>query len=537
MKTRADSLKQLPGGFPQMVAAAVERTASERHDERLEAEKCQKDLIFWLENFVHIENPKAPPGVDKDLPFKLWPKQKRIARFLLSGYVKADKRLLNKAREIGATWLASAILYWLWWKDPGFSALCLSAVERKVDDKTSKSIFGKLQYIHDHLPKHLQGKLRYRYLYFENMANKAVIVGAATSKTVGRSERYAIVLSDEWAHVERRFQQPIRVALETVARSWWKITTPNGRGEEFHTDWLRSSKEQKLQLDWRTNPERTQGWFDGTLDTNGGDLTYDQREQEHACSFRGISGERILQVSGDKPIEYDDNDLPIHARQNWFYIASMDFGSGPSWTVCYWLLVTWEMDDSPLPHIFVDRELIAQRQSAFDIGPRIVEVSNKYYSNNYMFVGDPAGRAKESDQESWESRLRQTGVPITCLPGEANSPQRLDENIRESQMLIDAGRLHIHRENCPIALECVDGWKWALPENVPLELVSRETISPMKDKYSHPGDAIFRYGVGTAMRVDTQGFNRMAKALEKIPPQEAKQIDDVLARLDYPVPW
>jgi hypothetical protein len=98
----------------------------------------------------------------------------------------------------------------------------------------------------------------------------------------------------------------------------------------------------------------------------------------------------------------------------------MDFGSGPSWTVCLFALVTWGKNREPT--LWYDRELVCQRLAAHEIAVEIITAVRSEYGHNHCFVGDPSGRNKESDQESWESNLRRAGVPIDCLPADYNTP-------------------------------------------------------------------------------------------------------------------
>jgi len=75
----------------------------------------------------------------------------------------------------------------------------------------------------------------------------------------------------------------------------------------------------------------------------------------------------------------------------------------------------------------------------------------------------------------------------------------IDATIREVQILLDSRRIRVHSKRCPVLLSAIESWEYDLPRGVPLELVSRETLRPKKNIWSHPGDAL-RYGVGAILR-------------------------------------
>jgi len=488
-------------------------------------------LFYWLDNYAYVDNPKDPDPSRRRLPLKLWPRQLQLAEFLHEGFRSGRKRLVNKSREVGATWLAAHIIYWLWWTEPDFSALILSAKEKLVDDRTPKSVFGKLRFILDCQPAFLRPRVGDFHMRLQNLDNSSVVLGDSTSSNVGRSTRHSIVLADEWAHVPRANQQPIKIALESVARSWWKISTPSGRGDEFHTDWLLSRAEDKLELGWRTDPRRNEEWFDGLLRENGGHLTWDERAQEYDCSFAGVSGHRILRVD-PKRLIYAEGDLPSDARNKWPVVGGMDFGSGPSLTVCAFAVIEWSDDGKEAPTVWVDSELYWQRRPASEIGREIL-AHLRLYAGSTWIVGDPAGRQKESDQESWESNLRAAGAPVHCLEPWFNQADAISETLTNLEQLASRGKLRIH-ERCQYLLECLESWTWDLPPGLPLELANKETIRPRKDTWSHGGDAL-RYLVGAVLRSPRPGQRLQSidleALLESLPQTPSRRISDMHRRV------
>jgi hypothetical protein len=108
---------------------------------------------------------------------------------------------------------------------------------------------------------------------------------------------------------------------------------------------------------------------------NGGQLTWDEREQEHACSFGGVSGLRVLRADAER-ILCDEGtpewaEVAAHARSSWPQLGVMDFGSGPSWTVFTQFLLNWQGED-PLPTAWVDLCLAWQGEAVDVIAAEIL---------------------------------------------------------------------------------------------------------------------------------------------------------------------
>ena len=83
-------------------------------------------------------------------------------------------------------------------------------------------------------------------------------------------------------------------------------------------------------------------------------------------------------------------------------------------------------------------------------------------------------------------------------------------------------------------LTTLESWEYDLPRGMPLELVSRETLKPKKDLWSHPGDAL-RYGVGAGLRSCHQ-IRIEDLDLSKLPRSPVTAVQEMYARLVGPGP-
>lgn len=466
--------------------------------------KCRLDPLHWIKWYGWVVNPKDPDPEARKLPLILWPKQVELVERALRSRANQAPLLVNKAREIGASWLMLHLVAHGWMFEPGFSAHLGSRKEDLVDNRTIDSLFGKLRWIIKHQPAHLVEADDYddSTARLIHKRNGSEITGESTNAGWGRQGRKSVLFLDEFAHVEPALQELIWIGIESVASSRWVVSTPNGKGNKFHLlRTLYRNTDKLIELDWTTNPARTPEWFEGRLFENGGDLTWDERAQEHACDFSGVTGERIWKFSAEK-VAYTDTDLSKagndRARSTWMLACAMDFGSGPSLTVFGGGLVDW--GDPPVgpPHIWVDVLRFWQRRPAYEVA-QDARAALEEYNGPRVITGDPAGRNKESDQESWESNLRGSGLGVTCLDSSYNEPFKIQKTIEEVQQLFDRGCLHIHGERCKALLEACEQWGWDLPRSIPLTLLNKAEIKPKKDQWSHFGDML-RYLVGAVLR-------------------------------------
>lgn len=490
----------------------MERDPDERAKlQAAERDLCAKDPIYWISNWGWLSDPHSSDDSLRVIPFLLWPRQREMLEWLEEGFRDGRDRHLNKARSIGASWGALHLILHHWLFDSGFLAKLGSRKEDFVDDQSLDSLFGKLRYIKSRQPPFLrppeESVVDKSMMLVNNLASNEIL-GEATNKNFGRGGRRGVVLFDEFAHVDPDIQSLSWLSLETVARSRWDLSTPNGKGNRFHRNFITSDERDRFEIDWKANPARTQEWFDGLLIENGGSLTWDEREQEHACSFAGVSGYRIWKADMEKVV-YDQHLLrERHPEllQTQPVVVGMDFGSGPSATVAVVLLIDrTTIREIPLkdggrrvlPRIFLDAEIVRERTRAADIAREVLSAL-KPYGGRAAVVGDPAGIAADSDQESWEENLRSGGLPINCLPPFYNQDHAILETIADVQTLLDLGLLFIN-ETCYEAVNALESWAWAVPRGMNLEMLSKDSIKPRKDHFSHTGDAI-RYGVGFALR-------------------------------------
>ena len=485
-------------GTPRKPDDAARRIAEERR-------RCRQDILHWIGHYAWVPLQKAAPGEHRRAPLMLWPRQKQLVLWIVQSIQEGRDGVVNKGREVGATWLVLDVFLWHWLFDRGFLAKLFSRKEAYVDDRTLDSLFGMLRWQLALQPGWLRPReVSDTHLHLLNLETRSEITGEATTANAGRGGRRTAVLFDELARVDDSVQGPAWLSLETVARARFAVSTPNGRGNHFHTLWTTFPAERRLQLDWPTDPRRSEAWYQGLLLENGGQLTWDEREQEHACSFGGVSGLRVLRADAETVLYDDDTpewaEVAADARKRWPQLGVMDFGSGPSWTVYTLFLLHWRGEEDPIPDAWVDLCLAWQGEAVDSIAADIQEALGEYGSPRRWLYGDPAGANRESDQESWISNLNRCGVRVAPLEPWFNSPYGVRKTLEDFQQLLTAGRLRVHRHRAALFWDAIEGWQYKAPEGVPVQLLELSRLKPRKDRHSHPGDT-GRYGAGAILRM------------------------------------
>ncbi|MEM8933763.1 MAG: hypothetical protein AAGE94_21410, partial [Acidobacteriota bacterium] len=456
---------------------------------------CAADLWHWLHHHGWIETPHATTDSGRIAPLVTFPGQAALMWWLRDGIRVGREtgrtcfRHLLKSRKVTASWsscflVAHALLF-----ERAFSAKIGSITGSEADDKTTYSLLGKLRFIVDRQPSYLfpgyfEGIRRddaYRAPQYKilNQALGSRVAGETMTPNFGRSGREVVLWQDESASVPPSIQASSRAGRTSVAACEWSTSTPRGRGNQFHLDYTQADEEDRLVLRWTLDPRLDDAWFESLLIGNGGTLTQDQRAQEYACSFAGVSGLRIWEV--DRSIVGYREDTPEwaeiaeEARGHWQVCGGMDFGEGPSATVYVHAILDWDngienAEYGRIPRVWFDREIYGHRQLPNEMAQTILGTVER--THQWSVVGDPAGKRKQIHQTSWESDLQLHGLPITCLDEQPFSQRHfIDKSIDTVGEMLRLGLIRVHEERCPVLLHSMEGWEWDVPAGLRVEQV------------------------------------------------------------------
>lgn len=233
--------------------------------------------IEFINHWCDTYDPRnAGTSAPVRMPFVLFPRQEDLVLFLRDCLNGEESGLVEKCRDMGATWVCVAFSVWLWLFWPGAS-VGWGSREQDLVDKIGEpdSIFEKIRMLVRGLPREFLpvGFKFNEHMSFMKLANpetEATISGD-TGDNIGRGGRKLIFFKDESAHYKR--PDLIEAALADNTRVQIDISSVNGPGNVFHrrreagVDWYRGASTPKgrtrvLVMDWRDHPAKSQEWYD-----------------------------------------------------------------------------------------------------------------------------------------------------------------------------------------------------------------------------------------------------------------------------------
>lgn len=228
------------------------------------------DATAWTFRVKEVgDDGRERPVRQPHVPFMLWPCQRRAAREVIEGIEAGRDVVIRKSRDMGASWLVSAIAVW-GWMFKGWQSLLVSRVEDLVDRSGDPdSLFWKLDYLLESQPTWLLpcapdalakgGQFR-QHMVLRHPTSGATITGQASTEHIGRGGRRTFVLFDEFA------------ALDNAAAAWRSAadctscrvanSTPIGAGSEYSrlVSTARTRGEPRLvELMYHDHPEKGAG--------------------------------------------------------------------------------------------------------------------------------------------------------------------------------------------------------------------------------------------------------------------------------------
>lgn len=242
------------------------RLGQENEDIALDlAAMCSRDPLFWLNSFVWTYNPR-PGDVEGGLriPFISYEYQdlaflELIAATGLVPGIAAHDLLLEKSRDMGATWMCIAAHTWCWLYRPASSFLWISAKEDLVDKPEDPSaLFWKFDFLVKWLPSFLTPRFNRQKLHAANYSNGATIDGQSTTGESGRSDRRTGLFIDEAAFIPELTR--VLRATRDVTDNRVLSSTPNSTGNDFYA-WRESPNKQKLSMHWSMHPIKNRAMY------------------------------------------------------------------------------------------------------------------------------------------------------------------------------------------------------------------------------------------------------------------------------------
>lgn len=230
-------------------------------------------ILDWLTTY---DPRNAGSPIPTDMPFCMFERQIDFCQFLHECVSTDEHGLVEKCRDMGASYVALAYSVWAWLFVPG---MAIGVGSRKADDVDKlgnpKAMFWKIRRMIEYTPRifwprGFDEKKHLTYMRVENPENNSTISGDS-GDNIGRGGRTKMYLKDESAHYER--PEDIEAALGDNTNVMIDISSVNGPGNVFHRrrlagiEWepgarIASGKTRVFIMDWKHHPAKDQIWYD-----------------------------------------------------------------------------------------------------------------------------------------------------------------------------------------------------------------------------------------------------------------------------------
>lgn len=232
---------------------------------------CRLDILFYINTFCYQFDP-TKKGTRRIGPFISWPFQERALldrpettgrKGVLWCYEKDRSMVVEKSREMGATWLFLIFQDWLCLFHDYVQCLNISRSEKAVESKTKNSLFTKIRFIHEHLPEWASGELLEEKMYFEFKRSRSEITGEASTGKSGVGGRGSVIFIDEFAEIEEDVD--VRQKTASTGNCRFFNSTHLGTGTQFY-ELTQNPDFVKLQMHWTRHPDKNAGLYSYDLD-------------------------------------------------------------------------------------------------------------------------------------------------------------------------------------------------------------------------------------------------------------------------------
>jgi hypothetical protein len=237
----------------------------------IEMRKCSEHPAYWLAVWGWIYEPRAQREETDERPFLPYGFQIDTLNFFLKTLNErgaAADGIISKSRDMGASWLMCAFALWGWIFKKPWQVRLISRNQDLVDNKSSDSLFWKLDFLWQRLPNWMMPEgfdpIGHRMkLTLINPNNGNMIVGESTTSNAVRGGRATWVGYDEaafipdfdlaWAATANATNHRFAVSSESLEKGphFYKLRT----GSDMQ------HRPSVLGLDWWQHPGHDREWL------------------------------------------------------------------------------------------------------------------------------------------------------------------------------------------------------------------------------------------------------------------------------------
>jgi hypothetical protein len=223
-----------------------------------------RDPLLFIRHWCVTFDPRRKPAL---MPFVPFPRQAECVQWMHERYLRRENGQVEKARDLGVTWLIDYFATWLWLFVPGAKVGIGSRKALLVDrigdpDSIFEKIRINLRYLPPELlPRGFDAARDAPSMRIVNPETGAAITGEAGDQ-IGRGGRSTVYFLDEAAFIER--PELVDAALSQNSDCIIEVSTVNtgAVGGPFHRKRNRTAGTPRLfEFDWRDDPRKGPSWY------------------------------------------------------------------------------------------------------------------------------------------------------------------------------------------------------------------------------------------------------------------------------------
>jgi hypothetical protein len=236
---------------------------------------CNASLLYWINTFVwtfhqfDVKDGKRIPAINVDVPFITWEIQDDLLNLLCSQLYGGEREdrdvLVDKSRDMGASWCCFSFLHWIWLFKSNAQLLELSRTEDYVDRAGNmKALFQRHDYINYRLPSWMRppnclvGEKNRTKMHIHNEWKKSNLDGESTTEHAASGDRRLVILLDEFSKVKNGAL--MRSATRDAGLMRIVNSTISGPGSEY-SKWKNSGQIKVFPLMWWDHPDKGKGRY------------------------------------------------------------------------------------------------------------------------------------------------------------------------------------------------------------------------------------------------------------------------------------
>ena len=289
---------------------------------------CRDDVFTFLNLFATCYEPRLISN--PDLPMFPFPHQQEIIYRCMDAEVNGHDLLIEKTRDMMATWTVLWYMLWRWRFQNRWYATVGTNKEENCDDNTPRSLYGKFRYMLYGLPQWMRPEGFRKsehdlHLKLINPETQGYLQGESANPNFARGGRSSFIFMDEiffWRFARESWRaagdsSPCRVAVSTPVPSSFARS-------------LRETMEANktlLTLDWKMNPFKDEEWY--------------KKEQERRSNDAlSVQGELDINYQADPDGAYYPSVNNCSVRDFDYapempILIGLDFGAGDKTAIVY----------------------------------------------------------------------------------------------------------------------------------------------------------------------------------------------------------